>query len=237
MDIKKIVTATTVLFSLSSFASSAGYSKKNLTELQKAFFENKGRSIASITKFSTSDMGVESSESGTLTANPILRNFSEVNERKMRAAIQLLERVVNSDEFKEAVLNFTYAGKSEYVQNNGMTNEQIYQHLMTGKENLYPEVDLEMDLDVSLYKQSWGRCSVVGYTTPSSPRIYVNRCFFNGFELQEIAGNLFHEWVHKMGFGHDFKPTTRRPFSVPYALGYLVRTIGAKYNNEVFTEN
>jgi hypothetical protein len=237
MDIKKIVTTASVFISLSSFSSSDGYSKKNLDDLHKAFFTNKGRSIASLQKSNQTAIGTESVETGTLTVNPVLRNFSETNERKMRGAIQLLERVVNSEEFKEAVLNYEYDGKNQFVQNNGMTNEQIYQHLMTGKENLFPEVDLEMDVDVSLYRQSWGRCSVVGYTTPTSPRIYVNRCFFNGFELQEVAGNLFHEWIHKMGFGHDYKPTERRPFSVPYALGYLMRTIGAKYNNELFTVN
>lgn len=142
-----------------------------------------------------------------------LTNFSAQDENKIRDAAELLERVLNSDELKSQVLAY------EFKDDSGLTNEQIYVALMSRV----------VEFDLELYKPPfWRRWSVVGYTNPGSPRIYLNRYYFNSFELADIAANLAHEWMHKLGFGHDYKPTARRPQSVPYAVGRMVGEIAAK---------
>jgi hypothetical protein len=45
----------------------------------------------------------------------------------------------------------------------------------------------------------------------------------------EVAGNVFHEWTHKLGFGHDSRYSVSRNSSVPYALGYIMEELGKKF--------
>jgi hypothetical protein len=66
---------------------------------------------------------------------------------------------------------------------------------------------------------------VVGYTYPDSARIWSNGNYFYSMTVNELAAHFVHEWLHKIGYDHDFKSTARRPYSVPYAVGDLVEVI------------
>ena len=66
---------------------------------------------------------------------------------------------------------------------------------------------------------------------PDTSVITSNRRFFDNFTPAEIAGNLAHEWMHKIGFDHDFNSTSRRPYSVPYAVGDLVESLAEQYEH------
>lgn len=155
-----------------------------------------------------------------------LFDFEPDDETKLNSAVDIIKKVVASSEFKNRVLNYTYAGKKQYVDNLGMTNEQIYQTLLDGREDLKPEVDNQMDLELQLY-YSWR--STVGYTTPGELRIYLNTKFFDAYTPAEVAGNVFHEWTHKLGFDHASSYSVARDSSVPYAIGYIVEELGKKY--------
>jgi len=170
------------------------------------------------------------------SSQPLLVNilssesFSDQQYEKLMQAKALVELIVNSAAFKERILNFTYNGEKSFVQNNGMSNQQIYDDLMAGAE-VYPTqsaVDHKMDFDLALYKPKFYQSNnVLGYTDSSTSVIHINRNFYNQASVNEIAMNLVHEWVHKMGFDHDFNSTPRRPYSVPYAVGYIVRDLGS----------
>lgn len=157
-----------------------------------------------------------------------VRYFNQAQADKLNAAKKLVELVINSRLFKERVLNFTYNGQKIFVQNNGLSNQQVYDLLMTGAER-YPRQnpsDSTMNFDLELYTPKWYQSNnVLGYTSQNTETIYINKNFYNRAEVNEIAMNLTHEWCHKMGFDHDFKSTSRRPFSVPYGIGYLVRDL------------
>jgi len=159
-------------------------------------------------------------------------NFNDAQYEKLLQAKQLVEMIINSAAFKERVLNFTYQGEKTFVQNNGMTNQQIYDYLMSGAE-MYPaqtSVDHQMNYDLVLYKPKWYQSKkVLGYTSQDTNIIHINKNFYNKADINEIAMNMVHEWIHKMGFDHDFKSTARRPFSVPYGVGYIVRDLGNKF--------
>jgi hypothetical protein len=83
-----------------------------------------------------------------------------------------------------------------------------------------------MDLEVELY---YAANSVVGYTYGGSKRIWVNTKFFNSFKENSVAGNLFHEWLHKLGYTHSYASTPTRPYSVPYAIGRIMGNIGKNF--------
>lgn len=145
-----------------------------------------------------------------------LGGFSDVETLRHKSAARLLEIVVNSQEFKDAVLKKSFTTTNK-------TPRQIYDLIMTGEEVLQKDVDYEMDVHVKIYHEN---NKTVGYTYPNTVQTWVNRKFFDSYELGQIAGNMFHEWMHKLGFSHisakDYK-------SVPYSLGYLVTDMIRKW--------
>lgn len=157
-----------------------------------------------------------------------LRNFSRSSDRaKMEKGFQILKEVMNSKRFQQLVHGFVFKGERTFHENNGMTNQEIYEHLMTGGENLKPDHDHTMDFDLSLYR-SWNPFSKVkGYTKPDTMRIWIHTKFFrrSSWTPVDVAANLAHEWVHKMGFGHAYNYNPDRPFSVPYAIGGIVAQV------------
>lgn len=166
------------------------------------------------------------SEAYLFDANIQYHNFEPEQEAKVEKAIEIIKKVVSSKEFKDRVINFTYNGQKQFVDNKGMTNAQIYQALLDGREDLLPTVDNQMDLELELY-YSW--TSTVGYTTQDVLLIHMNTKFFNPYTPTEVAGNIFHEWTHKLGFDHAQSYSVSRDSSVPYAIGYLIEELGKKY--------
>ena len=155
-----------------------------------------------------------------------LVNFPQEQEAKIHKAVELIKKVVASDEFKERILNHKFDGEKTFVDNKGFTNEQIYQIILDGSETLIPEKNGRMDVEVELYQQS---TNTIGYTYPNTSRIWVNTKYFDKYTPVQVADNLFHEWLHKLGFDHDVKYSKSRNYSVPYAIGYLVEELAHKH--------
>lgn len=162
----------------------------------------------------------------TFGSNIELFEFTAAQTEKYNDAIALVKKVVATEAFRTQVLNHTYGGSKTYANNNGLTNAQIYQSILDAAEKLIPAKNNKMDLGVKLYYEN---SSVVGYTNGSITYINVNTKFFDQYDIHQVAGNLFHEWLHKLGYGHDSAATTARPYSVPYAVGYMVRDIGKNF--------
>ena len=175
-----------------------------------------------------------SSDVGTGGVRVVIQQANNFNAAQMAHLEQsraVLEKVVNSEEFKQRVIHFTYQGQETYVQNNGLTNLQIYNDIVQAAEQLPTPTAANntIDLFVQLYTSSWFGRNVIGYTDPSVPTIFMNTYFYNSATPAETAGNMMHEWMHKLGFDHDFNATAQRPSSVPYAVGYIAEELAAKY--------
>lgn len=155
-----------------------------------------------------------------------LTNFEVADEEKLAKAIEIIKKVIATDEFKDKVLNFTYNGKKEFIDNRGYTNGQIYQILLRGKEKLKPEINHKMDLELELY---YSNQNTVGYTMVNTMKIWMNTKYFDVYTPSQVAGNVFHEWTHKLGFDHATTYSVSRDYSVPYGLGYLIRQLGMQY--------
>lgn len=165
-------------------------------------------------------------EAFTFDASLKFVNFEREQEDKVHKAVDIIKKVIQSREFRAQVLNFTYNGKKQFVDNKGLTNEEIYLKLLAGAETLVPDEDAEMDLELELYYSSR---NTVGYTYPNTVRVWMNTKYFNPYTPSQVAGNLFHEWTHKLGFDHATSYSISRDSSVPYALGYLIRDLGKQY--------
>jgi hypothetical protein len=155
-------------------------------------------------------------------------NFNSEQLAHLEASRSLLEKIVNSEEFKQRVLHFSFNGQEAFYQNNGLSNLQIYNKIMAAAEEL-PKVtpaNQIIDLTVQLYTSSWFGRNVVGYTNPDTSTIYMNTYFYNYATPGGTASNMMHEWMHKLGFDHDYRSTSSRPYSVPYAIGDIVEQMG-----------
>jgi hypothetical protein len=148
-------------------------------------------------------------------------NYTKEQKAKVVEASKRIETIVNSDKFKQGVLDFSYQGKKKFVDTE-LTNEQVFNKIYEGAETLKPEVNHQMDIALTMYT---GRTSTIGYTYPNVLRVWTNSKYHNNYGPCEIVGNVFHEWLHKLGFVHAFRYSSSRDYSVPYALGYMVETM------------
>lgn len=167
----------------------------------------------------------DSFPSEKLAVKPIKTDgFSGSNLIKLQAAFEIINRIVNSVEFKDRIINFKNKnGKREFASNKGLSNEEIYQIFMDGREILLPDTPGEMNLYLKLYHNRFSR--VIGYTSPKTNLIHINFKYFKNYSPQDVASNLVHEWVHKLGFDHK---SAKEHDSVPYAIGYIVDDIYLK---------
>ena len=155
-----------------------------------------------------------------------LSGFTTADEDKYNQAVAIVKKVVGTEAFRTKVLNHTYGGSTTYANSAGKTNAQIYQSILDAAESLQPAKNNTLDVGVKLYYEA---STIVGFTNGSITYINVNTKFFNQYDANEVAGNLFHEWLHKLGYGHDSAATAARPYSVPYAVGYMVRDLGKNF--------
>lgn len=152
------------------------------------------------------------------------KGFKDESLMKLREAFRLLELAANSEEFKERVLNFVNTkGERAFASNRGLTNEEIYQTFMSGREVLQPNTPGEMNFYLRLYYRPWSK--VIGYTSGDTNVININWKFFKNYGPYEVAANLVHEWTHKIGFDHR---SAAEHDSAPYAIGYILGDIAEK---------
>lgn len=166
------------------------------------------------------------SDAITFNTNISTYRFTSSGKKKIAQAADLIKEVVSSEEFKNQVLNHRYNGKKQFANNNGLTNKQIYNKILAAAEKLRPTKDNEMDLELQLYTDL--ESNTVGYTYPNTNRVWMNSKYFNKNTPALVTTNMMHEWLHKLGFGHDAEATAKRPYSVPYAIGYMVRDLAKK---------
>jgi hypothetical protein len=165
----------------------------------------------------------------TFDAEVNMTNFTKVQEAKIMVAVELIKKVIASEEFRQRVINHHYQGERKFKDNLGLTNEQIYQKILDGSEIMNPGKNNRMDVELEVYTSS---TTTIGYTYPHTSRIWMNTKYFNRYNPVQVADNLFHEWMHKLGFDHEVKYSKTRKYSVPYAIGYLVEELAAKYYKE-----
>lgn len=153
-------------------------------------------------------------------------NATTSQTTKIRDAEIDIRDVVATEEFRSAIINHTYGGKKTFVDNGGLTNTQIYNKILAGVEKLNGDNDNEMDLGIKTYYEN---SNTVGWTSTGSRYINMNTKFLNIYNSNQVARNMTHEWLHKLGFSHAVNYSYSRDFSVPYAVGKIMERLAAKY--------
>lgn len=162
----------------------------------------------------------------TFDTNVKTYSMTSSQEAKIQKAEYKIRKVIGSETFRSKVLNFTYNGKKQFNNNGGYTNAQIYQMILDGMENYLKSKNNAMDLNIKVYYQN---SSTVGYTTTTSSYINMNTKFLNSYTSNQVARNMTHEWLHKLGFTHATYYSTSRNYSVPYAIGTIMEQLAANY--------
>lgn len=175
-----------------------------------------------------------------ISANPVnfdihdLINFSEEQLTILRKLLLEVCPMFTDERFREAVCNYSwvetyrkwfkkYSIPHNTYQGTNLTNEQVYEKLISGADSINPIQDRDIDISLTLYFKN---NSVIGYTYPSTTMIWVNSKFFN-YRLKTregragVVANIVHEYMHKVGFDHSYKWTAVRQHSVPYAVGNI----------------
>lgn len=153
-----------------------------------------------------------------------IEGFDGKSLEKLKLSFKVLEEVVNTEEFKDRVINFKNSkGVRAFASNKGLSNEQIYAIFMEGRETLQQDTPGEMNFYLKLYHKPWSR--VIGYTSGDTNVININWKYFKNFAPAQVASNLSHEWTHKIGFDHK---SAKEHDSAPYAIGYIVEEMAAR---------
>ena len=166
-------------------------------------------------------------EAPAWNADIYFANFSDAQKQKVQTAIALMKKVIASEDFRSGILNHTYNGKKTFIDNGGFTNAEIYRKILEGAEKMgNTSKNKTLNVELELYTAS---TTTIGYTYPNSGRIWMNTKYFDKYSPVKVSDNLMHEWIHKLGFGHATTYSASRNYSVPYAVGYLMEKLAAKY--------
>lgn len=155
-------------------------------------------------------------------------NCTDREKEIIRKTQIIAKKVIASQCFADHFILDKY--RSQLIQTNGLSREEVVKKI----QNAVVEVPLSMYYD--------SRSGVYGYTYEGRPTVYLNRWYRteedykNGdWSICAEASNEIHESTHKMGFDHDFKSTSRRPYSVPYTANFATDSCcPAIFANEKF---
>jgi hypothetical protein len=153
-------------------------------------------------------------------------NFNNQEIKKVEKAIIAIKEIIKSDDLENRIKHFMFNKKKIFHENDGLTNEEIYQKIIDAAEvldNRDPDSIMEIELELFEYSSK-----TIGYTYPDTKRIWINKKYFSTYSIQQVANNLMHEWMHKLGFNHGANWDERRDYSVPYAVGNIFEDLIAK---------
>ncbi|MCX6352112.1 MAG: hypothetical protein NTX03_09655 [Bacteroidetes bacterium] len=163
------------------------------------------------------------------------------NEEFAKKAATALEQVLNSDEFRTRMLAMTY------LRTNGLTNQQLYDKIMTAHEEQGDGgqdgvVDLRVrTLRIDGNESKWkDNCEIGSHSgtigidgngdgvtaiCPQRLTLWVSEN-----NVAELSGHYAHEYMHILGFGHSKFLGTQawREKTFVYKIGNLVSELVEK---------
>lgn len=169
-----------------------------------------------------------------------VENATLVQYDKINKACGIIEKVVNSPEFKKIVLENSYTVRKckgvlwwkkcttslvPGFTDSDETTKEIYDRIMSGCTDDDPKIDGTIDIRITVLKGTQG--NVIGYTYPGADRTNTYAWVISEYTAAELAGHFFHEYLHRCHYEH-FSATDYS--SVPYELGNEMERLGAKYD-------
>lgn len=168
-------------------------------------------------------------------------NYSEYENFADEAAL-ILEKVINSDRFKEAILN------GKFIRTNNLNNQELYEAIMKANERQgiggqdYV-IDLRVrTLEINDSESRWKKKCEIGSRTGTIgidgngdgvTAICPQRLeyWFKNNEVSKLAGHYAHEYTHILGFNHRKKINTARWRSKTfvYKVGKIVTDLSKEF--------
>jgi hypothetical protein len=164
---------------------------------------------------------------------PSRTQLGKRQEEKFNKALDLLEEVMNSDEFRKRVISYIRPnGSKEYKKNylwrdseSRLSNKDVFEVIMNGnekmRENTLGEMNFNSKVKICKWYENagvWCR-KVIGSTSPSSSAmIKMNWKFYQKYEAHQMVSNMVHEWLHLLGFLHGNEDMREE---VPYIVGSI----------------
>lgn len=159
--------------------------------------------------------------------------YDESRLKTLKDALDLIEKIINSEEFKNKILSFKFyfrSGFFGYLKDTVYTNSEVYEMIMKATEA--PGNIAEGSIDLYLHLIDGDNGSVIGYGNPTEKEIYTYKAMFDKMKTEALANHITHEWSHKLGFTHAHIETPligKRDKSVPYAIGNIVEELAINY--------
>jgi len=154
---------------------------------------------------------------------------------KYIAAIQLVEQVLNSDEFERVILegphelNYINEKNHEEETQSCNTTQSTYTfnvvdgQCMSNVDILNSIASAEWKLSVRINIRPWAIWCGWPFINEVGHRekgvIVTQKCQFDGMTNERLAGHLIHEYLHVIGFDHPYENSTNRKYTVPYFVG------------------
>lgn len=165
--------------------------------------------------------------------------FNDREKELIRQAAYFMTYAMGHEEFKQFCLNYEYKIKYYYweglrrkyyykkfktfYKSGGRTNFQVYNHLMSGQESLPEMTEIDNEADIWLKVDRRYKKGVVGYTRKNTRWQWLYSWVLKEKSPEYIAGNLAHEWCHKLNYSHSKNNNSHRKHTVTYAVGNYVR--------------
>jgi hypothetical protein len=163
------------------------------------------------------------------------KGFSSEELKRVHAAQNSLNKILNNEKFRERVLKFTTDGLFRFHYRRSFlgkwidrpySNREVYEILTQNSGNLNSGIK---QIDLNLEMLPGGKDEQLGYTNPDTHQIYTHRNWFNSLSLAGYTSHLAHEWCHQLGFTHASKPTEKTSHSVPFGIGNITEHIAMDY--------
>lgn len=152
------------------------------------------------------------------------RNFSNRDKLRLASIVELMSSVLNSQAFQDKVLagdfrDRRFKDRAGVVQEIG-DNKRILELILNGEEQLGEGgADAVWSLDLKLIRG----IGFIGRRVGN--QIQTRKRWFRRNSNASVAGHWIHEYLHVLGFIHDYDRTARRDFSVPYLVGYIAEEV------------
>ena len=141
-----------------------------------------------------------------------IKNASREEFKAFMLASKEFENEINDPDFWYEVSKVY----NKWKYSNGLSFKEFKALVLSGQDKFESMEDFIIRISVEFY---YSFRSVVGYTLPNTWMTWANRNIFKNFDIADIAGNQFHEYLHNCGFDH---PGADKQ-SLTYQAGYLLR--------------
>lgn len=164
-------------------------------------------------------------------------NYFGGNLDRLNQTIALLQKTINSEEFKYAVLNFKTkidGGTFHFlkIEKKGLkvrteelkrySNSEVLEKILRGNSLQMNKIELKLKMEFG------DDGDVVGYKRSGSSTIHTYEKFVKSMPLERFAAHLIHEYCHIIGFEHSSSSKhdkLRDCYSVPYAIHKMLKMI------------